>query len=348
MRAAALARAGQVTPAPPPGAALLEGDVVYVTGPLASVRQAAAEAGLAVVDDGSEDAALDALGVGGSPRGGAVVVAGADVDVRPGAGGADLLEVRVKKDAPLIGTSIKGAGFRGRFGAAVVGVRRAATPLSTRFGDVVLAPGDVLVLAVGPTFAGDAPEFRANFDRARSVADATAAAFSTSLSIPPRSKLAGKTIQQAGLRGVQGLYLFALERGGKTVAAAGSDAVLQEGDGERVESKGRCRSRDTTRSTHHAPLSSPVLWFAGDLDAVAFLRKIPGLAHTANGQVSKLGDAPVHRRLVQAAVSAHSPLCGHTLRDVRFRHRYGAAVLAIHRSGVQVATNVAEVALRAG
>ena len=91
-----------------------------------------------------------------------------------------------------------------------------------------------------------------------------------------------------------------------------------------------------------------VLWFAGGADAVPFLRRFPGLAHSADGHAAKLATHAVHRRLVQACVSAHSPLAGRTLRDVAFRTRYGAAVVAVHRAGAALAADIACVPLKPG
>ena len=67
---------------------------------------------------------------------------------------------------------------------------------------------------------------------------------------------------------------------------------------------------------------------------MTFLRKLPGLEHTQEGQVSKLRDDLIHRRLVQACVSSHGPLVGRTVRDTNFRNVYGAAVLSGERAWV--------------
>ncbi|MBC6427969.1 MAG: SLC13 family permease [Cellvibrionales bacterium] len=64
----------------------------------------------------------------------------------------NLTEVIVMPGATLVGQSIKGAGFRALFDAAVVGLRRGGSPLSGKLGDIVLQPGDSLILATGPDF----------------------------------------------------------------------------------------------------------------------------------------------------------------------------------------------------
>ncbi len=65
----------------------------------------------------------------------------------------NLTEVLVKADSTIAGKTLKSAGFRARFDAAVVAVRREGCALSGKLGDIVLQPGDFLVLAVGQDFS---------------------------------------------------------------------------------------------------------------------------------------------------------------------------------------------------
>ncbi len=65
----------------------------------------------------------------------------------------NLTEVLIKPDSAVIGKSLKSAGFRARFDAAVVAIRREGEPLSGKLGEIVIQSGDFLVLAVGQDFA---------------------------------------------------------------------------------------------------------------------------------------------------------------------------------------------------
>lgn len=65
----------------------------------------------------------------------------------------NLTEVLIKPDSAVVGKTLKQAGFRARFDAAVVAVRREGTALSGKLGDLVIQPGDFLVLAVGNDFS---------------------------------------------------------------------------------------------------------------------------------------------------------------------------------------------------
>jgi hypothetical protein len=70
-----------------------------------------------------------------------------------------------------------------------------------------------------------------------------------------------------------GLFLFEIERAdGTLLKAVSHDTVLHTGD---------------------------VLWFAGDLEGVAYLQKYTTLEHMQADQVAKLESDIIHRRLVQ-------------------------------------------------
>jgi di/tricarboxylate transporter len=103
-------------------------------------------------------------------------------------------------------------------------------------------------------------------------------------------------------------------------AAVGPDAVLDRGDR---------------------------LVFAGITDSVADLQKIRGLA-PATEQVFKLDTPRADRRLVEAIVAPTSPIANRSVRDSRFRTRYGAVVIAVGRDGDRVQGKVGDIVLRAG
>jgi len=65
----------------------------------------------------------------------------------------NLTEVLIKTDSAIAGKTLRKSGFRARFDAAVVAVRREGCALSGKLGDIVLQSGDFLVLAVGNDFA---------------------------------------------------------------------------------------------------------------------------------------------------------------------------------------------------
>ncbi|UUM30019.1 SLC13 family permease [Vibrio japonicus] len=64
----------------------------------------------------------------------------------------NLSEVIIRPESILVGKTLKHAGFRALFDAAVVAIKRDGERLSGKLGEVLLKPGDYLVLAVGEDF----------------------------------------------------------------------------------------------------------------------------------------------------------------------------------------------------
>lgn len=186
--------------------------------------------------------------------------------------------------------------------------------------------------------------------------------FLTAMQIAPRSQLAKKTAVQSGIDKLPGVFLVSIER-----PAAHADDNATDAD-KRVKvitipsdamSASRAGSIDAASFLDAEPTLLPVapdeplkegdiLWFSGSANAVGDLRKIPGLKSYENDEVKKINEKVHDRRLVQAVVARKSPLVGKTVADVRFRTRYGAAVIAIHREGKRVYDHPGKVKLHAG
>jgi len=66
---------------------------------------------------------------------------------------ANLSESVISEDSPLIGSTIRAANFRTRYGAAVVAVHRGGQRISGKIGDIILHAGDTLLLEAPAEFA---------------------------------------------------------------------------------------------------------------------------------------------------------------------------------------------------
>ncbi len=144
--------------------------------------------------------------------------------------------------------------------------------------------------------------------------------YTVEMLVEPDSPLEGKSIEQAGLRHLLGMYLMEIHRQEEVLVAVGSEQRLKANDR---------------------------LVFVGIVESVKDLRKIRGLK-LATDQVFKL-DAHRHQRsLVEAVVSNTCPLVGKTIRDGRFRSVYNAAVIAVARNGERIRAKVGDIVLRPG
>lgn len=64
----------------------------------------------------------------------------------------NLCEAVVSEDSPLVGSTIRDANFRTRYGAAVVAVHRGGRRLSGKIGDIIVRAGDTLLLEASEGF----------------------------------------------------------------------------------------------------------------------------------------------------------------------------------------------------
>ncbi len=132
--------------------------------------------------------------------------------------------------------------------------------------------------------------------------------------------LVGLSIEEAGLRHLDGLFLIEIHRGDTVFPAVDPLQTLEAGD---------------------------QLIFVGVLDRVVDLQKRPGL-QLATTQVFKLNSHRAQRRFMEAVVSATCPLVGMTIREGRFRNRYNAVVIAVSRNGVRMKGRIGDIVLRPG
>ena len=143
--------------------------------------------------------------------------------------------------------------------------------------------------------------------------------FTVDMVVETGGPLDGASVDQAGLRNLAGVFLVEIDRGGETIAAVGPDHILHGAD--------RLR-------------------FAGRVDNVVDLLTLTGVALAEQTHVD-LVDTPQAAHF-QAVIGAGSFLSGRTLKEIGFRSRYQAAVVAIHRAGQRVEAKLGDIELRAG
>lgn len=138
--------------------------------------------------------------------------------------------------------------------------------------------------------------------------------------VPEGSALVERTIEDAGLRSLPGCFLVEVERSGQIVAPVDPTFTLKAGDR---------------------------LLFAGIVESIKELQNQRGL-QLATNQVFKLDSPRYRRRLFEAVVSPTFPLAGRTIREARFRNRYGAAIIAVARNGERIRKKIGDIILRPG
>lgn len=150
-------------------------------------------------------------------------------------------------------------------------------------------------------------------------AEAQVREFSMTMQVVPDGPLDGRTVAEAGLRDLQGVFLVQIERDHSTVSPVAPDRRIDGGD---------------------------VLTFVGNVDEILDLQRRKGLRSTEQEHLLAV-DSP-DTRFFEVVIGRSSPLVGSTIRDAAFRGTYQAAVVALHRSGQRVAGKLGGIRLRHG
>jgi di/tricarboxylate transporter len=143
--------------------------------------------------------------------------------------------------------------------------------------------------------------------------------FVVEMMVEPGGRVDGVTVDDAGLRHLEGVYLVEIERDGTVIAPVPPTTELRGDDR---------------------------LTFVGQANLVVDLQRTRGLRSAEDKHLLAI-DSHLHT-FFEAVIGRPSPLVGKTLVESDFRARYQAAVVAIHRAGERVAGKLGEIRLEPG
>lgn len=143
--------------------------------------------------------------------------------------------------------------------------------------------------------------------------------FSIEMVVVPGGPLDGRTVEEARLRHLTGVFLTSIDRGDTIIAPVRPDTVLRGGN--------RLR-------------------FTGQVGTIVDLQTMRGLEPAEIEHVLDLDHPQVS--YCEVVLGSQFPGIGQTLAEVGFRARYQAAVVAIHRAGALVEGKLGQVPLRVG
>lgn len=128
----------------------------------------------------------------------------------------------------------------------------------------------------------------------------------------------GKTVEEAGLRNLKGLFLVEIIRNDQSIIPVSASTILREND---------------------------LLLFAGETESITeMVESHSGLQLAEIGMYARKSQTAI----VEVVISYNSTLISRTAKGSNFRSRYDAAIIAIHRNGERVSGKLGEVKLVAG
>ncbi|HSH51261.1 MAG TPA: SLC13 family permease, partial [Bacteroidales bacterium] len=132
------------------------------------------------------------------------------------------------------------------------------------------------------------------------------------------SKLIGKTIEEANLRNLKGLFLVEIIRKSFKISSVQPNVILQKDD---------------------------ILIFAGDTETIVeMINSDIGLRLPSVGMLYKKKQTEV----VEIVISHNSPMINKTVKEIRFRAKYDAAVIAVHRNGERISGKIGDIIIKPG
>lgn len=139
--------------------------------------------------------------------------------------------------------------------------------------------------------------------------------------VEPGCRLVGKTVEQAGLRHLRGLFLIEIDRQDELLTPVTPHDVIHAGDR---------------------------LVFTGVVTTIVDLTRIPGLVAADQIRYKFDREHLASRRLCEAVISNSSPLIGSTIREANFRRLYNAVVIAVHRNDQRLPSKIGDIRLQPG
>lgn len=141
------------------------------------------------------------------------------------------------------------------------------------------------------------------------------------LAVEPGCPLHGKTVEEAGLRNLPGLFLIEIARAQQVITPVTPRDMIQTGDR---------------------------MVFSGVVETIADLERIPGLVPAVDETYEGDPAERTRRQLTEAVLSRTSPIIGRTVRQANFRERYNAAIVAVHRNGERLTNKIGAIRLEPG
>lgn len=131
------------------------------------------------------------------------------------------------------------------------------------------------------------------------------------------SRLIGKSIKEAKLRNLKGLFLAEIIRKGKIISPVSPEEIIENGD---------------------------ILIFVGQTEAITDL--VASDIGLSLPNYCNMNDERIN--IVEVVISNNSSLINKKVKESDFRAKYDAAILAIHRNGEKLKGKIGEIILKPG
>ena len=228
--------------------------------------------------------------------------------------------VGIYKGSGLAGRSLAELRFRHRFGVLVVGIRRDGELLRQHLGKKVLRESDeIMVLGSAEQVKALKEQKSLHVVQEKSSVREVLPGRLFLILVPEGASFVGKTLRTSRIGELVGLTVVGIQRKGQMLLSSALDETIQAND---------------------------QLMVAGEPTRVLELLELGDLR--ISDEVPRRDIESENVGITEAVISPRSDLAGHTMRELRFRGRYGLQVLALWRNGILISREIANLRLRFG
>ncbi len=230
------------------------------------------------------------------------------------------ISARVPPDSPHAGRTLRDIGFRARFGATVVAIRRDAETIEGSLAETALAEGDeLLIVASAPSLKREELEREFSLTPLPEPGLKELADRLFLLRIPAGSRLVGATLGMSRLGELLGITVSAILREDEARVAVEPNEEFRAGDR---------------------------LLVSGEASRIRNLVEL-GTVELQHDKLETRIESP-DVGVVEMTLSPRSRASGRTFAELSFRERTGLQVLGIWREGHSLHRSLANVPLRFG
>ena len=237
-----------------------------------------------------------------------------------------IAEIFLPVNSQFVGKTLNSIGFRGRFGANVLAIRRNGNIKRTNLQDEPLESGDLLLIA-GHHEHLEAFKNISGFDQFKYVPRSDLIDVYhlherlMVMRVPTESALIGKSLKESRLGDALGSRVLGIQRGNEPILMPEPWETLKANDSLVIEGR------------------------MSDFEMLHGLQELE-IERRTQPDINNLVSANIG--LEEAILSPHTTLAGKTLRQLNFREKYGLNVLAIWRQGQAYRSNLRDTSLRFG
>lgn len=171
--------------------------------------------------------------------------------------------------------------------------------------------------------------------------------YTAAVEVGKKSSILNKSIQDAGLRNLQGIFLTEIWRNNIDGKRVKDPLEAMEEGFHDEEDDNQEKEIIVAPGPETIILENDILFFTGNLESMKIIYDMKGLKSLESEQIYKISSKSNHK-MFEAVLSNHSEMIGKTVKQINFRKKYDAVIISIYRHNQRVNSKIGSVELKGG